>query len=189
MNDIRLLLLGNQTLFREELARLLATEDEFELVAQCSTREEAMFLVDHYAIDLVLLDFDLGDDAGLRFIVDVSAAGYNGKILFVAAAVSPMDAALLQEQGISGIFLKRGSPARLLDAIRAVVRGRNWIDAEIENDGSTQADPEDEARTSHLLTPRAAGTTVCVRGPDQQTDRSSDSSLSGFRKRDSEATI
>ena len=138
MNKIRVLLLDDQMLFRERLARLLATEDDFELVAQCSTREEALFLVDHYAIDLVLLDFDLGDDTGLRFIVDASAAGYNGKILLVAAGVSPMDAALLKRQGISGIFLKHGSPARLLDAIRAVVRGRNWIGAEIENDGSKE---------------------------------------------------
>jgi DNA-binding NarL/FixJ family response regulator len=162
VNKIRVLLLDDQTLFHERLARLLATEDEFELVAQCSTREEALFLVDHYAIDLALLDFDLGDDTGLRFIVDASAAGYSGKILLVAAGVSPIDAALLQEQGVSGIFLKHGSPARLLDAIRAVMRGRNWIDAEMENDGPTQADPEEKARTSDLLTPRERQVLRCV---------------------------
>ena len=125
MNKIRVLLLDDHTLFREGLARFLAAEDDFELVAQCSTREEALFLVDHYAIDLVLLDFDLGDDTGLRFIVDASAAGYNGKILLVAAGVSPMDAALLQEQGISGIFLKHGSAARLLDARQVCAHARS----------------------------------------------------------------
>jgi DNA-binding NarL/FixJ family response regulator len=150
MTNIRLLLLDEHTLFREGLARLLATEDEFELVAECTTREEALFLVDHYAIDLMLLDLDLGDDPGLRFISDASAAGYRGKILLVAAGVSPVDAALLQERGISGIFFKQGSPARLLDAIRAVMRGRNLVDAEIENDASMEANPEEKARTSDM---------------------------------------
>lgn len=162
MNKIRLLLLDDHALFREGLARLLATEDEFELVAQCSTSEEALALVGRSAIDLVLLDFDLGEDTGLRFVVAASAAGYKGKILVVAAGVSPIDSVLLQEQGISGIFLKHGSPARLLDAIRTVARGQNWIDSRIENDGPTQANPKEKSRTNDLLTSRERQVLRCV---------------------------
>jgi DNA-binding NarL/FixJ family response regulator len=162
MDKIRLLLLDDHELFREGLVRLLATEDAFELVAQCSTSEQAFSLIGHRAIDLVLLDFDLGDDTGLRFIVAALAAGYTGKILLVAAGISPIDAGLLQQHGISGIFLKHGSPASLLDAIYTVARGGRWIDPKVEDDASIQFHPRETTRTSDLLTSREQQVLRCV---------------------------
>lgn len=59
MHKIRLLLLDDHILIREGLTRLLATEEEVEIVAQCGTTSEAVSLLESHAIDLVLLDFDL----------------------------------------------------------------------------------------------------------------------------------
>lgn len=162
MNRTRLLLLDDHILFREGLVRLLATEDEFEMVAQCGTSEEALSLFGRHAIDLVLLDFDLGDDTGLRFVSAASAAGYKGKILLVTAGISPIDSSLLWERGISGVFLKHGSPASLLDTIRAVAAGRMGISSKIEDGASTLTHPEEKMQSSNLLTPREQQVLRCV---------------------------
>jgi len=75
MQRIRLLLVDDHPLFREGLARLLASEPEFEMVAQCSTSSEALQLLSCSEVDVVLLDFDLGDTHGNYFI---SLARHSG---------------------------------------------------------------------------------------------------------------
>ena len=128
MQPIRLLLLDDHILFREGLSRLLVSEPDFETVAQCGTPAEALEILSRSAVDLVLLDFDLEDDTGTRFISASRAAGYRGKILMVTAGMNRLDSSHAWESGISGIFLKHSSPGTLLKAIRTVAEGGVWID-------------------------------------------------------------
>src|SRR5580698_8897096 len=128
MQRIRLLLLDDHVLFREGLRRLLVSENDFEIVAECGTITEAVEVISHSAVDIVLLDFDLEDDTGTRFIASAAAAGYRGRILMVTAGMSPLDIAVARKLGISGIFLKHNSPTSLLHAIREVAEGGAWID-------------------------------------------------------------
>jgi DNA-binding NarL/FixJ family response regulator len=160
MDRARLLLLDDHVLFREGLVRLLATEDEFELVAQCSSIEEALIILAHKTIDLVLLDFDLGDHTALRFIAAAAAKGFQGKILLVTAGVSPIDSSLLWKQGISGIFMKHGSPAALLEAIHAAAEGRIWCNMKHSDDPPVH--PGDMPETGSRLTQREMQVLRCV---------------------------
>jgi DNA-binding NarL/FixJ family response regulator len=137
MPPIRLLLLDDHVLFREGLHRLLVSEPDFETVAQCGTPEEALKVLASSEVDIVLLDFDLEDDTGTRFIRTARAAGYRGKILMVTAGMSGLDISLAWKLGISGIFLKHNSPAILLDAIRTVASGGVWTDQKTAQPVST----------------------------------------------------
>src|SRR5499427_2680256 len=123
MRRIRLLLLDDHILFREGLQRLLVSEPDFETVAECGTPAEALEVLSRDAVDVVLLDFDLEDDTGTRFIGSASAAGYRGKILMVTAGMSPLDISVAKKLGISGIFLKHDSPKALLETIRTIAAG------------------------------------------------------------------
>ena len=136
MNRIRLLLLDDHVLFREGLRRLLVSETDFETVAECGTLGEALDVLSRAAIDIVLLDFDLEEDTGARFISSAAAMGYAGKILMVTAGMSPLDIAVARKLGISGIFLKHSSPATLLQAIRTVANGGEWMDPKVPKPGA-----------------------------------------------------
>ena len=122
----RLLLLDDHLLFREGLSRLLVTEPGFDLVAQCGTPAEALEVLARSPIDIVLLDYDLEDDTGTRFISAATASGYSGRILMVTAGMNELQCALAWKLGISGIALKHSSPASLLEAIRVVFEGSIW---------------------------------------------------------------
>lgn len=128
MQPIRLLLLDDHILFREGLRRLLVSEPDFDTVAECGTPDEALGILARSSIDLVLLDFELEDDTGTRFIAAATAAGYKGKILMVTAGMELSDVAVARKLGISGIFLKHNPPASLLEAIRTVAAGGVWMD-------------------------------------------------------------
>lgn len=160
MQRIRLLLLDDHILFRDGLRRLLVTEPDFETVAECSTPAEGVEVLSRCAVDVVLLDFDLEDDTGTRFIASATAAGYKGNILMVTAGMSPVDVSVARKLGISGIFLKHNPPKLLLEAIRAVAEGGFWMDPKITPPG-TAASVKSSASTEHL-TPREQQVLRCV---------------------------
>src|SRR5208282_5044606 len=137
---IRLLLLDDHVLFREGLSRLLVTEPDFEMVAQCGTPAEALEILEVSTVDIVLLDYDLEDDTGTRFLSAASAAGYRGKVLMVTAGMNELQCSLAWKLGISGISLKHSSPASLLQAIRAVAEGGQWNDQRAIVPASGRAD-------------------------------------------------
>ena len=150
MRPIRLLLLDDHVLFREGLSRLLVTEPDFEMVAQCGTPAEALAILEVSTVDIVLLDYDLEDDTGTRFLSAASAAGYRGKVLMVTAGMNELQCSLAWKLGISGISLKHSSPASLLQAIRAVAEGGQWNDQRAIVPAAGRAD----ARVAPGLTPR-----------------------------------
>src|SRR5208282_2734068 len=79
-------------------------------------------------VDLVLLDFDLGERDGIDFLNVAAAIGYRGKVLLVTAGVDEVNAANLLKRGIAGVFLKHNPPAMLVEAIREVLAGNVWFE-------------------------------------------------------------
>jgi DNA-binding NarL/FixJ family response regulator len=122
---IRLLLIDDHALFRESVARLLQSEPGFEVVAHCSSGTEALqILASRKEIDIVLLDLDLGQERGTNFLDSLRSTPFNGKVLLVTADVSDSEVPALIRKGISGVFMKHGSPALLIQGIRETMEGK-----------------------------------------------------------------
>ena len=128
MSPTRLLLVDDHSLFRDSLARLLEAQEEFEVVASCATGPAALEALAATAVDVVLVDFDLGHDQGNSFLAAARQQGFLGKMLFVTAGMSEADARTAIQLGAAGIFLKHDPPAMLTQAIRAVAAGGSWLD-------------------------------------------------------------
>jgi DNA-binding NarL/FixJ family response regulator len=128
--SLHILLLDDHALFRESVSRLLGAEPGFEVVAHCGTIEEALQVLRRKLIDLVLLDFDLGERDGREFIGLAKEQGFNGKVLVVTAGVDAEAVSELIRSGISGVFRKHDSAALLAQGIRDVMAGKVWLDQE-----------------------------------------------------------
>jgi len=129
MAKIQLLLLDDHTLFRVMLGRLLDTDSDFQVIADCSSIPEALDTLACERVDLVLLDYDLGNkETGFHFIRQARDAGYAGRIFIVTAGMNDADYVTALGQGVCGIFLKHSSPELLVEAIHKVMAGQTWID-------------------------------------------------------------
>ncbi len=123
--SIRLLLVDDHALFRESVARLLQAEPGFEVVAHCGSGTEALQIIKSSSeIDVVLLDLDLGQERGSDFLERLRNAPFDGKVLLVTADVNDNEVPNLIRKGISGVFMKHGSPALLIQGIRETMEGR-----------------------------------------------------------------
>ena len=127
-SPIQILIADDHGLFRESLARLLATEAGFEIIAQCATTDEARIVIRTDRVDVVLLDFDFGEYDCTNLVRSAVAEGFTGKILLVTAGINATQAGELVRLGVSGIFLKHGLPSLLAQAIRDVVAGKVYLD-------------------------------------------------------------
>jgi two-component system nitrate/nitrite response regulator NarL len=127
---IEILLVDDHTLFREGVSRLLANEPAFKVVA-CASINEALAILRQRPIDIVLLDFDLGQRDGTQLVRAAKEQGFEGKILVVTAGVDEREAAELIRSGISGIFMKQNSAALLVQGIHDVMGGKVWFDQEL----------------------------------------------------------
>jgi|SRR5215472_4144721 len=128
---ISILILDDHALFRESLVRLLHAERGFEVVAHCGSSEEALRALQKKQVDVVLLDFDLGESTGTQFLSSARRQGFDSKVLIVTAVVHQGQAAELIHAGVSGIFMKHHSAALLTHAIRDVVQGKVFFDQEL----------------------------------------------------------
>ncbi len=122
--NIRLLLLDDHALFRESVARLLQAEPGFEVVANCSSGTEALRIIKSREIDIVLLDLDLGEERGADFLESLRAEHFKGKVLLVTAGVNEHDVPTFIRKGVSGVFMKHGYPADLIQGIHEAMEGK-----------------------------------------------------------------
>jgi DNA-binding NarL/FixJ family response regulator len=124
---IRFILLDDHALLRESLARLLASEQEFELVAECATPSEALKSLKAKKVDVLLVDLGMAKE----FIPCARKVGYQGKSLVIAREIDATASALVLKCGASGIFAESDSSSRLIQAIRRVANGEAWVDQKV----------------------------------------------------------
>jgi DNA-binding NarL/FixJ family response regulator len=128
MDETQILLVDDHSLFRESLSRLLQTTPGFRVVGQCSTIAEAIAAFSHANPDVVLLDYDLGEENGLSLFAELRKHLGEAKVLMVTAGMSDAVTVEIMESGASGIFLKHSSLDQLVAAIRRVASGEIWMD-------------------------------------------------------------
>lgn len=147
--------MDDHTLFRDSLSRLLQTEPGFSIVGSCATAAEALPLIAAHQPDIVLLDYDLGEEQGSVALEEIRRHGYKGRVLMVTAGMSDAATVRVLESGSEGIFLKHSSPAQLVEAIRRMVAGEPWLDPRAMRSlisGATRK--SEEQRSSQTLTAR-----------------------------------
>lgn len=134
MPQIRILLVDDHGLFRESLSRLLEAEPDFSIAGTCATVAEALQALGQQAlgqqpIDVVLLDYDLGDEQGTVLLEAAKRQGFTARILMVTAGLGGPAMLGAFENGAAGVFLKHSPPAQLVEAIHKVAAGEMWLDS------------------------------------------------------------
>jgi DNA-binding NarL/FixJ family response regulator len=130
-HTIRILLIDDHTLFRESLRRLLESEDAFEIAGDVSSTSDVLNQLPRMQVDMILLDFDLGEKTALEFLAQVHSQNLKVHILLVTAGLNHPDIVRVFELGISGIFLKHSPPEDLVTAIHRVMSGEAWLDPRV----------------------------------------------------------
>lgn len=128
--EIRILLVDDQSLFRESLSRLLQDEPGFQIVGSCASLNEAVAAIKREQVHIVLLDYDHRKEQASDFLEQAKNLGYEGRTLLMTGGISGGAVLSALERGASGVFMKCSPASELVKAIHRVVGGEVWLDSE-----------------------------------------------------------
>ncbi len=135
---IRLIVADDSMLVREGIVRVLATEDDLEVVASCTDYDELMAAVDRDEPDVVVTDIRMpptGSDEGIRAAGELRQSHPDVGVVVLSQYVEPAYAVSLLDAGSEAraYLLKErvSDPGELIDAVRTVAAGGSVIDPKV----------------------------------------------------------
>jgi len=130
-NPVRILLVDDDALFRESLVRLLESESDFMVVGHCATIAQASQLLSSTPVNVILLDYDLGEEFGTDLLQEFHIRESSVRVLMVTAGMRNSVTLKALNTGVAGVIFKHSGPGQLVDAIKRVAKGGTWLDEEI----------------------------------------------------------
>lgn len=144
----KIILADSQAIFRAGTAKILATNENLRILAQCADLERLMHAVSTFPGSIVLFAAGLRPDmAALRKLLDA-----NGSRGIVIAENTETAQAYLQ-QGFRGVIFRNVTSASLLDCVRRVGVGDVWIPPQLVTPHTVEEDAVG-ARVRDRLTPK-----------------------------------
>ncbi len=119
----KILLVDDHPLIREALKRLLTEEAGLAICGMAASVREALTLVESAKPDLIITDLTLPGRNGLELIKDLRAAHPEIPVIVLSMHDEMVYAERVLRAGGSGYVMKDAPPARLLEAIRVVLKG------------------------------------------------------------------
>ena len=123
MEQIRVAIADDHTLFRQGLRSMLAMRGEFTVVGEAERVDAVASLLTAAPCDVLLLDLQMDRDT----IAEVPKLATRTKVIVVTASERVEDALAAVRAGASGVVFKRFAVQTLIDAVRAVAEGQVWM--------------------------------------------------------------
>jgi DNA-binding NarL/FixJ family response regulator len=128
---IRVLAVDDHPLLREGIAAVLEGEEDFELIAEASSGQEAVELFRVHRPDVTLMDLQMPGMNGVDAIIAIRSKFPNARFIMLTTYQGDVQALSALKAGATGYLLKNMLRKELLDTIRAVHDGRRCIPPEI----------------------------------------------------------
>ena len=128
-SKIRIVVADDHPIFRDGLCKLLALEEDFEVVAQASDGREVLDVLQQYEPDILLLDLKMPGLDGLGTLQKLQAARNKTRVIVLTASDDKNEFVQAMKLGTSGIVLKQTATELLIKSIRKVHAGEIWLDS------------------------------------------------------------
>jgi two-component system response regulator NreC len=149
---VRLLLVDDHAVLRSGLRLLIGSQPDMEVVGEACDGAGAVAAARSALPDVVIMDLGLRGGSGLAVTAEVLAVHPAARVLVLTMHDEPAYLQAALGAGATGYVLKHAADTELLDAIRAVARGRLFVDAAFSS--SAIAGASRERRGLALLSPR-----------------------------------
>lgn len=123
---IRVVVIDDHPLFREGVSRSLAELDEFEVVGEGASAEDAVRIATQHNPDIVLLDLSM-PGSGFKAIEPLLLRNPQQKIIVLTVSEAAEDVAEALKAGAKGYVLKGVGSRALAEILRTVASGETYV--------------------------------------------------------------
>jgi two-component system, NarL family, nitrate/nitrite response regulator NarL len=168
---IRIVVADDHPIFRDGLCRLLALEEDFEVVAQAQDGRQVLDVLQQHEPDILLLDLKMPGLDGLATLQRLQIAKNKTRVIVLTASDDKNEFVQAMKLGTSGIVLKQTATELLIKSIRKVHAGEIWLDSHTTAAVIRQFVANDEAPPAMHALPAAPATRERERSPLSQRER------------------
>lgn len=121
------LLVDDHPMTRYGIARLLEQEPDLTVCGEADNAQRALAATEAYEPELVLVDLTMPGGEGLEFIKDLRTLHPRVAVLVVSMHDEELYAGRALRAGARGYIMKNEGGAKLVEAIRQVLRGKTYL--------------------------------------------------------------
>src|SRR5579864_578464 len=165
---IRIVVADDHPIFRDGLCKLLALEEDFEVVAQAQDGRKVLDVLQQLEPDILLLDLKMPGLDGLGTLQRLQVNKGKTRVIVLTASDDKNEFVQAMKLGTSGIVLKQTATDMLIKSIRKVHAGEIWLDSHTTAAVIRQFVANDEPAAPP---PQAAPTRDRERSPLSQRER------------------
>lgn len=126
-SEIEIVIADDHPIFRRGLKMMIESEADLKIVAEADNGEMALSAISEYEPDIAVLDLDMPKMDGFEITRRVQEKNLATGIIFLTMHNSESIFNTALDLGVKGYVLKDSALPEIIDAIRAVRRGRNYI--------------------------------------------------------------
>ncbi len=127
---ISLVLADDHPIVLDGLERLFELERDFSVVARCLDGDEAVLAVRQHRPDVLVLDLRMKKIDGLTVLRQIQEEKLPTRVVLLTAALDERDLLEAIRLGVRGVLLKEMAPRLLVQCIRKVHAGGQWLEKE-----------------------------------------------------------
>lgn len=153
---IRTVLADDHPIFLDGLSQLLGLEEDIAVVATCVNGEDALVAVKKHRPDILVLDIRMPGKSGLDILREMKRLEIDTKVVLLTANASTDEVIEAVRLGAQGLVLKEMTSRLLLQCIRSVHAGNQWLEKESIAKALQHVVQRDTAQhdVASVLTPR-----------------------------------
>ncbi len=128
---IRVLIADDHSIVRQGLATIINRDPEMTVIAQAEDGQQAIACFGEHQPDVTLMDLRMPQMGGVEAITAICAQFKPARIVVLTTYDGDEDIYRGLQAGAKGYLLKDAKPNELLNAIRMVNRGQQYIPPEV----------------------------------------------------------
>lgn len=124
---IKVCVVDDHAVVREGLKRIIAENPGMAVTAEAGDGHEALRILKSEPCDVVLLDITMPNKSGLDVLKELHAESPRLPVLVLSMHAEDQYAVRVLRAGAAGYLTKETAPAKLVQAIRKVIRGGKYV--------------------------------------------------------------
>jgi len=126
----KLLLVDDHAIVRAGFRYLLESDADYE-IKEVKTAEEACNVYKEYKPDAVIMDLIMPGMGGLEGVRHIRAKDNKAKVLVLSMRDDPVYVDRARKAGAKGYVTKRSAPEELTKAVSNIIKGGNYLSADV----------------------------------------------------------
>jgi len=138
---IKILIAEDQSMVLGALSALLSLEPDIDVVASAADGQQALELIKHHEIDIVITDIEMPNMTGIELAQALKEQQHQAKVMVLTTFTRSGYLRRAMDAGVKGYLLKDAPSDSLAQAVRSINEGKVIVAPELITQAWGNSDP------------------------------------------------